>query len=432
MIAPAQELLDRFAEIGASVRPGGEDRLVVRAGARPVPAALVRQLREAKPQVLAALASGREPQAGDAGDSHPARWQQHFINRPIHWEPSGSQSVNRVSAADALRVVRVGGNKLSMDGDDLVLEARAPPPAVVLDLLARRKADIVRLLSPGRDGWSAQDWQDFFDERVEICKLDGLVPREQAEDCAVDWCIAEWLNRNSICSPAGSCFGCGGKEEPVDPLLPFGIGSGGRVWLHSRCQPAWYAGRKAEAISELATKGICFRSKASGTDVNAVEVLKIACVAGIKLGIDGDDLLLEPSAPPPPAVLDLLSRHNADIAALLLSGGAGGPPEDLQDFFKAHGGIVEPAPLLLSDGRRLHRFRADSIPAHSPGLVAQMLIERACLSGAVLVPDGHELIVVEGLQIGQMAKILAPLRKSAGLIITVLRQESRSRAEVRS
>ncbi len=71
MTAPAQELLDRFAEIGASVRPGGEDRLVVRAGARPVPAALVRQLREAKAQILAALASGLEPQAGDAGDSAP-------------------------------------------------------------------------------------------------------------------------------------------------------------------------------------------------------------------------------------------------------------------------------------------------------------------------------------------------------------------------
>ena len=74
------------------------------------------------------------------------------------------------------------------------------------------------------------------------------------------------------------------------------------------------------------------------------------------------------------------------------------------------------------------RFRADGIRAHAPGFVAQMLIERARLPGAVLVPDGHELIVVEGLQIGQMAEILLPLRDYEREIIVVLRHESRSRA----
>ncbi len=239
MTATAPELLDRFAEIGASVRPGGEDRLVVRAGARPVPAALVRQLREAKAQILAALASGLEPQAGDARNSDP-----HLVAAAF-------------PAADALRVARAAGNKLRIDGDDLVLEACAPPPTVVLDLLSRHKAEIVRLPLPGRDGWSAQDWQVFFDERVDICKLDGLLPREQAEARARAWCVAEWLKRNSVCSPADSCFGCGGGEQPLDPLLPFGIGTdGSRVWLHSRCQPTWYAGRKAEAIAALAAMGI--------------------------------------------------------------------------------------------------------------------------------------------------------------------------------
>src|SRR5262249_32601092 len=160
---------------------------------------------------------------------------------------------------------------------------------------------------------------------------------------------------------------------------PFGIAIDDRVWLHSRCQPAWHAGRKAEALSELANMGICAWSKSNGADINAVEVLMIACVAGIKLRIDADDLLLEASASPPAAVLDLLSRHKADVVALMLRGDAGGPTEDLQDFFGTHGGIVEPAPLLLPDGRRLHRFRADSVPEHAPGFVAQALIERARL-----------------------------------------------------
>jgi hypothetical protein len=467
MTSTAQELLDRFAEIGASVLPGGEDRLVVRAGARPVPAALVRQLREVKAEILAALASDLEPQAGDAGDAdakpaaaaflqsdHPPGAERLSVSHqsqgtheevlkagkdadatyPLGLEPgyAGPKTVNSVSAVDALRVVSACGMKLSIDGDDLVLEASAPPPTFVLDLLSRHKADIMRLLLPRLDGWSAQDWQIFFDERFDICKMGGLVPREQAEARAFDWCVAEWLNRNSMCSAADSCFGCGGKEEYLDPLLPFGIAIGDRVWLHSRCQPAWNAGRKAEAISELANMGICVRSKPNGADVNAVEVLNIACVAGIKLSTDGNNLLLEPSASPPAAVLDLLSRHKADILALLLSGDAGGPPDDLQDFFGVHGGIAEPVPLLLSDGRRLHRFRADSIPENAPGFDVQALIEQSRLSGAVLVPDGYELIVVEKLPIGQMVEILSALRDNAGEIIAVLGHDSRSREKVRS
>jgi hypothetical protein len=50
----AVELLRRLSEIGATVNPAG-DKLVVRAGARPVPAELVKHLRAAKAEVLAAL-----------------------------------------------------------------------------------------------------------------------------------------------------------------------------------------------------------------------------------------------------------------------------------------------------------------------------------------------------------------------------------------
>jgi len=35
-------------------------------------------------------------------------------------------------------------------------------------LLSRHKSGIVALLRPGRDGWSAEDWQVFFDERAGI------------------------------------------------------------------------------------------------------------------------------------------------------------------------------------------------------------------------------------------------------------------------
>src|SRR5207342_393585 len=60
---------------------------------------------------------------------------------------------------------------------------------------------IVVLLRPGRDGWSAEDWQVFFDERAGIAEFDGGLPRGAAEAGAFACCVVEWLNRNFERSP---------------------------------------------------------------------------------------------------------------------------------------------------------------------------------------------------------------------------------------
>jgi hypothetical protein len=57
-----------------------------------------------------------------------------------------------VSAAKALNEARASGIDVDVDGDDLVLEAAAPPPAAILDLLSLHKSGVVALLRPGRDG----------------------------------------------------------------------------------------------------------------------------------------------------------------------------------------------------------------------------------------------------------------------------------------
>ena len=101
-----------------------------------------------------------------------------------------------MSAAEALKAARAAGIQLGVDGDDLVLEASVPPPAAVLDLLSRHKAEIVALLRPAEDGWSAEDWQVFFDERAGIVEFDGGLPRAEAEARAFEACVLEWLNRN--------------------------------------------------------------------------------------------------------------------------------------------------------------------------------------------------------------------------------------------
>jgi hypothetical protein len=88
-----------------------------------------------------------------------------------------------MSAAEALKAARAAGIHLGIDGDDLVLEASVPPPAAVLDAVSRHKAEIVLLLSPTRDGGSAESWHSF-DERAGIIEYDGGAPRAWAEALA--------------------------------------------------------------------------------------------------------------------------------------------------------------------------------------------------------------------------------------------------------
>jgi hypothetical protein len=161
-----------------------------------------------------------------------------------------------MNAADALKTARAADVEVILDGDDLALNAASAPPAAVLDALSRHKVKIVALLRPGRDGWSAEDWQVFFDERAGIIEFDGGLPRAKAEAQAFACCVFEWLNRNPAHSPSGCCLGCGDREHAHDPLLRYGVEPAGHVMLHSRCWPAWYDARKADAVSALTAMGI--------------------------------------------------------------------------------------------------------------------------------------------------------------------------------
>lgn len=161
-----------------------------------------------------------------------------------------------MSPAAALKAARAAGIELGIDGDDVVLEASAPPPAAILGLLSRHKASIVTLLRLGRDSWSVEDWQVFFDERAAIAEFEGGLTRAQAEVRAFARCVGEWLNRNFVRSPQGRCLGFGGGDQGHDAVLPFGIEPTGSTWLHSRCWPAWRTGSKAEAVTAMAAMGI--------------------------------------------------------------------------------------------------------------------------------------------------------------------------------
>jgi hypothetical protein len=161
-----------------------------------------------------------------------------------------------MSAVEALNAARAAGVQIEVDGNDLVLEASAPPPPAVIELLASQKAEVVALLRHGHDGWSSEDWKTFFDERAGIVEFDGGLPRAEAEAQAFACCVTEWLNRHPEPSPSGRCLGCGDREHTQDPLLPYGFESTGLAWLHSRCWPGWYAARQAKAVSTLTAMGI--------------------------------------------------------------------------------------------------------------------------------------------------------------------------------
>ena len=153
------------------------------------------------------------------------------------------------AAADGVLIALSASGSISAKGVQSAIDRWLPA-------IRQNKAAIIGLLQPSEDGWSSADWRAFFDERAGIAEFDGGLSRPEAEAGAFADCVTEWLNRNPMHSPTGRCFGCGGSERPHDRLLPVGIGSAGQVWLHSGCSPAWYAGRKAEAIAALATMGI--------------------------------------------------------------------------------------------------------------------------------------------------------------------------------
>jgi hypothetical protein len=160
-----------------------------------------------------------------------------------------------MSAVEILRAVRDAGVSIAVDGNDLVLKVFADPPPALLSSLKRHKADIVALLRPTKDGWTAEDWQAFYDERAGILQFDVGLPRPAAEAQAFEACIIEWLNRNPVASPAGRCLWCGRCERPSDAVLPFGTQPGTHAWLHGECWRPWQQARRAEAVKTLSRIG---------------------------------------------------------------------------------------------------------------------------------------------------------------------------------
>jgi hypothetical protein len=77
----AHKLLQDLAVIGATVQPAGK-QLILRAGATPVPADLVRQLRAAKTDLIALLNSSDENASGNPSEKSAVQARPQEPTRP--------------------------------------------------------------------------------------------------------------------------------------------------------------------------------------------------------------------------------------------------------------------------------------------------------------------------------------------------------------
>jgi hypothetical protein len=84
----AREVLCHLEAIGATIEPAG-DRLLVRAGSKPIPASVIRRVQEAKPELLALLqreatalrATPNFPRVVPITDGEPSLEQPYVIRR---------------------------------------------------------------------------------------------------------------------------------------------------------------------------------------------------------------------------------------------------------------------------------------------------------------------------------------------------------------
>ena len=175
-----------------------------------------------------------------------------------------------MNAADVLRAARAAGVHISVDGNDLLLEARLPPPPALLDKLLHYKPGILALLTHTQDEWSEEDWKTFFEERAAINEFDGGDAGTKAEERAFECCLAEWLDRHPEPSTPDCCAWCGTPNQSGHVVVPFGVSDRGLTWLHPECWRGWYRQRRLRAEEALAALGVRRPSSASWDDQSAL------------------------------------------------------------------------------------------------------------------------------------------------------------------
>ena len=123
-----------------------------------------------------------------------------------------------MTVTEALELAQSQGVEVTLDGDELVLEAEVAPPPGLLAILGRGKWDIVAAL-----------------------RLREAEERRR---------IVQWVNDHFTPSPPGVCAHCGDGPRPDDPFVLLFVGNE-RGEVHGDCHSAWQMEREAEAREAL-------------------------------------------------------------------------------------------------------------------------------------------------------------------------------------
>jgi hypothetical protein len=131
-----------------------------------------------------------------------------------------------MSAAEALQAAQNAGVEIGIDGDDLSLKAASEPPAAIPDELRRHKTEIIAMLRPGHDRWSAEDWRLYFEERAAVAEFDGGLLRTDAEDQKLECCIVELAESKPGTLSSWSLRVVRPRRKPQCPRSTFRHGAG--------------------------------------------------------------------------------------------------------------------------------------------------------------------------------------------------------------
>jgi hypothetical protein len=156
----------------------------------------------------------------------------------------------------------------------------------------------------------------------------------------------------------------------------------------------------------------------------ALDLLAQFRVIGAEIVNRNGRLVLRSERPIPPPMIAAAKLAKDELVAVIT--GQNAAPEPVSAPAPANRNEDGLEPLLMRDGRRLWRFRAESIPEVLNDADIRPAVEaRWC--GCTLVADGLDLIVVEPWMSELPDLVRDGLAVHAGTIIALLRGESRVR-----
>ena len=160
-----------------------------------------------------------------------------------------------MSAAEALKAARAAGIELDTrrrrSGAGGGLGSRRPLCSTCCRATRPRSW---RCCGPADDGWSAEDWQAFFDERAGIAEFDGGLSRLDAEMYRLRGLRRSvgWRLHPPVGGEHGYCLRCGSSVSDQDKSSVVVTCVGGTTGrLHASCASDWKNRRRWEARTAL-------------------------------------------------------------------------------------------------------------------------------------------------------------------------------------